>query len=331
MLLQICKVIVTLTVTLYTIPLTTWLLQRWWYGESLVFVGFMNAVGVWWFLPLIILFPLALLFRVRQALIILSLLLIPAIYFFGAEFIPHFSPTVAEDATRVKVLSFNMLTSNIEYNQVIDLIETYQPDIVAIQELSIDMSLVMNDELGHIYPYQEVYAWDDPRGIGIWSQYPLTEGPWRTINAWERWLHSATVEIEGKQLFLLNVHLWPTGTLDQALFARALEIQEKQVSEIKTLISAETKPTLLLGDFNASPTNETYTSLAQELDDTWRQVGFGPGFTFPSTGSQSLWLPRLLRIDYFWTKGAIKPLSLDVLPDSAGSDHFPLLGEFVLE
>jgi len=331
MLLQICKIIVTVVVTIYTIPLTTWLLQRWWYGESMVFVGFMNAAGVWWFLPLVALFPLALLFRVRQALIILCFLLIPAIYFFGAEFIPHFSPTVAEDATRVKVLSFNMLTSNIEYDQVIDLIDTHQPDIVAIQELSVDMSLLMNDELSDIYPYQEVYAWDDPRGIGIWSQYPLTEGPLRTTHKWERWLHSATVEIGDKQLFFLNVHLWPTGTLDQELFARALRIQETQVAEIHAIISAEAKPTLLVGDFNASPTNETYTLLEQELHDTWRQVGFGPGFTFPSAGTFNSWLPRLLRIDYFWTKGAIKPLSLEVLPDSAGSDHFPLLGEFVLE
>ena len=38
---------------LYTIPLTTWLLQRWWHGESWSAIGFMNAAGVWWFAPLL--------------------------------------------------------------------------------------------------------------------------------------------------------------------------------------------------------------------------------------------------------------------------------------
>lgn len=331
MLLRICKIIITFFVTIYTIPLATWLLQRWWYGESQVLVGFMNAIGVWWFLPLIALFPLALLFRAREALLILCFLFIPAIYFFGAEFVPRFSPTVAEDATRVKVLSFNMLTSNTQYDQIIELIDTHRPDIVAIQELSIDASLAINAELSAIYPHQQLHPWNDPRGMGIWSQHPISEGPWHTINYWERWLHSAIVEIEGKQLFLLNVHLWPTGTLDQKQFAEALRIHETQVAELHTIIAAEAKPTLLVGDFNASPTNETYALLDQELDDTWRQVGFGPGFTFPSTSISSSWLPRLLRIDYMWNQGSVKPISLEVLPDSVGSDHFPLLGEFVLE
>ena len=331
LMLRISKIGVTIIVTLYTIPLITWLLLRWWHGESWTSVGVMNAIGVWWFVPLLLLLPIALLLRARQALVMLFILLLPALYLFGAEYVPHFWLNVPEDARSIRVLSFNMLSSNVAYDAVIELIREQEPDIIAMQELSVGMSIALNENLADIYPYQEVYAWNDPRGMGIWSRYPLTEGPWRTDHAWERWVHSAIVDIEGQPLFLFNVHLWPTGTLDKEQFARALMIQEEQAQELNTLISESEIPVLVVGDFNSSPTNETHAILDQELDDAWRQVGFGPGFTFPAPGTFNSWVPRFLRIDYFWTKGSITPLKVQVLSQSAGSDHLPLLGEFAIE
>lgn len=329
--LRISQIIVTITVILYTIPLTTWLLQRWWQGESWSVIGFMNAVGVWWFAPLLVLLPISLLLRARQALIMLFIILLPALYLFGADFVPHLLASAPEDAPRVRLLSFNMLASNEDYDAVAELIRTQDPDIVAIQELSIEMTTQLNATIGQSYPYQALYAWHDPRGIGIWSRYPLTEGEWRTHNAWERWVHSAIVDVDGRQLNLFNVHLWPVGTLDRQQYARALQLQREQVQQLNQLVTQTDLPVLVVGDFNTSPTNETYTLLDQQLDDAWRQIAFGPGFTYPAPGTLNSWVPPFLRIDYMWTKGAVTPLQMQVLPEGAGSDHLPLLAEFAIE
>jgi endonuclease/exonuclease/phosphatase (EEP) superfamily protein YafD len=327
--LRFSKIFITVAVILYSIPLTTWLSLRSWKGESWINVGFMNAVGIWWFAPLLLLLPLALLVRARQASLICFIMLVPAFLIFGGEFVPRFSLAESEEGRRIRVLSFNALISNRSYNDVITLIEQHQPDLIALQELSPQMAEEISTRLADEYPHQQLYSWSDPRGIGLWSRYPLSEGPAGHTDWWPNWMQSASIDVEGQAIYLLNVHLAPVGTLNQSDFARALLFQHAQVRAIHDLLSPIEMPVLLVGDFNASPTNETYRLLDEKLDDAWRQVGFGPGFTFPAPETPNSWLGPFLRIDYFWTRGEIRPVKIEILPP-AGSDHLPLLGEFIL-
>ncbi len=327
---KLAKASVTVFLVLYAMPLAAWLTARTVQGESLWAVGYMNAIGIWWFAPLIVLLPVALLVQARLASIIGGVLLLPFLWFYGADFVPGLPPSVPEGAVTLKVMSFNTLFANGDYEAVITRIRENEPDIVAAQELAPDMDNAITAALAGSHPYRITNSWPDPRGIGLWSRYPITEGENRTSEGWEWWMHEVNVDVQGRPVAVYNLHLWPIGTTDPAGFRIALAAQHEQVEELMGMLESETSPNVIvLGDFNTSPTNENYRTLTTVLDDAWSEVGWGTGFTFPAQGMLNTRVPPFLRIDYLMTKGSIRPLSMEVL-EKAGSDHLPIIGEFVI-
>ncbi len=321
----------TVSAVLYSVPVSAWLVFRYWKGESWPAVAMLNAVGLWWFAPLVLLLPLALLVRARQASVMMSGVLLIALLLFGRDLLPASARRVPDDIPRLRVLSFNVLVSNQSDDAVLEMIAAQAPDVIALQELSPEMSASLEARLGEQYPYRLLYPWTDPRGTGLLSRFPLQEGPTLSLDLWERWGQSAVIDVGGQAVLLVNVHLWPIGTLDRVQFAQALGRQHQQVAALKELLATYSgMPVLMVGDFNASPTNESYARLADGLEDSWRSVGSGLGFTWPARGVLHEWMRPLLRIDYQWSGGAVTPLSLQVLPTVTGSDHLPLLGEYAI-
>lgn len=314
---------------LYAMPLVAWLAARIYPGENYYIVGYLNAVGIWWFAPLMVLLPVALLVRTRQAIIIALALCVPALWMYGADFVPGLPVSVADDAPTIKVMTFNTLVSNRDFDAVMNAIREANPDVLATQELSPEMRDMISSTFAEEYPYVIENAWSDPRGIGIWSRFPMTAGEDRTLEEWEWWVHEVNLDVEGRPVTLFNVHLWPIGTISRTQFQRALSAQHQQVAELQAMITAKDVPVLIVGDFNASPTNDAYTNIDKVANDAWRDVGFGTGFTFPAPNSISTRIPPFLRIDYLWYRGGLTPLSIEVLPRS-GSDHLPVVGEFLL-
>jgi endonuclease/exonuclease/phosphatase (EEP) superfamily protein YafD len=321
---------VTVATVIYAMPLIAWLIARTIEGESLWAVGYMNAVGIWWFAPLLVLLPVALLVRARLGSILGGLLLLPFLWFYGADFVPGLPQSIPEDAVTLRVMTFNTLFVNGDFAGVIERIRENDPDVIAAQELAPDLDDAITTALAESHPYKITNSWPDPRGIGLWSRYPMTEGENRTTERWEWWMHEVNLDVEGRPVAIYNLHLWPIGTTDPAGFRIALAAQHQQVDELMAMLETETSPVIVVGDFNASPTNENYQTLTTVLDDAWSEVGWGTGFTFPAQGMMSTRVPPFLRIDYLMSKGNIRPLSIKVL-EKAGSDHLPVIGEFLIE
>jgi endonuclease/exonuclease/phosphatase (EEP) superfamily protein YafD len=330
MLLRITKSAVTVLAVLYSAPVAAWLFFRLLKGEAWPLVGALNSVGVWWFAPLLVLLPVALLVRARQASIMAVLILVAALPLVGPDFTPGLSPGVPADAPRLRVLTYNALISNVAYDAVEAMIREQQPDVIAVQELSHEMAAEITARVGSDYPYQLLHPWSDPRGMGIWSRYPIASSTTLTLYDWENWAQYAQLDVGGRAVHFWNLHLWPIGTLDRTIFARNLIRQHEQAEQLGATVAGLEGPVLVAGDLNASPTNRTYALLNQELDDAWREAAFGPGFTFPAPGTALPGVPPFLRIDYLWTKGPLTALEVRVLDSGAGSDHLPLVGEFAL-
>ena len=75
---------------------------------------------------------------------------------------------------------------------------------------------------------------------------------------------------------------------------------------------------------------EDYQRSAASFSDTYREVGWGLGFTFPDadlvtpskrTIRRLIQFPVLLRLDYIFHNDAFLPLEANVWPESGGSDH----------
>lgn len=92
--------------------------------------------------------------------------------------------------------------------------------------------------------------------------------------------------------------------------------REKQVQFIAQHISESPHPVIVCGDMNDTPSSYAYAKLSHNLQDAFRQKGFGFGSTYAGS------LP-LLRIDYIFTSPQASIERFEVLPYHV-SDHYPI-------
>ena len=242
--------------------------------------------------------------------------------------------------------------------KALSVFKVLDPDIICLQEIDFNSkrSFYVNQQdaiqnLGYNHAFQAV-NWDEKylpfpgsplnmdthygaiySGQSIISKFPLKdiervvlERP-ETLplheNAFylDRLVQQATVEIDGKKLYLLNVHL---EAFDKATRVKQVK---RLVDLIKDLI--EEVPVLLVGDFNSNIAEEaacihTIANLA--------------GMTYAKTGtiSQSLTFPSdkpIERLDYiFYNQKYIAMEQAKVLQEfGTASDHLPVLLSFRLK
>lgn len=207
-------------------------------------------------------------------------------------------------------------------------------DVVGLQEVDrfwgrsgyVDQAMRLGELLsmnvcfgGNLDHQADVHA-DRPHQYGtlILSKRPLL-ACWNTLlpraseTAEQRGLLRAVVELDnGARLHVFNMHLHTTVP-DRAL----------QVPVVDTLIG-DSSPAILLGDFNAQPTEASMSPLQARFQDAWLAVGSTEGSTDPAKPDA---LPRR-RIDYAFTTRDITVTEANfvITQDSrVASDHLPLI------
>ena len=84
------------------------------------------------------------------------------------------------------------------------------------------------------------------------------------------------------------------------------------------------EPVLLLCDCNMTSDSNAYRTLSTHLKDGFWEQGYGLGYTVRPKK-----LPfRIARVDYIWYSDHFEPIKAAVLPETAGSDHHPLVITF---
>ncbi|HWD78684.1 MAG TPA: endonuclease/exonuclease/phosphatase family protein, partial [Kribbella sp.] len=78
----------------------------------------------------------------------------------------------------------------------------------------------------------------------------------------------------------------------------------------------------LVGDLNATPEAPEIKTLTAVLDDTWTEVGDGPGYTIEAGNPTK-------RIDFQLHSAGLRPVRAAV-PVTPASDHLPVVASFVL-
>ena len=168
------------------------------------------------------------------------------------------------------------------------------------------------------------------------SPFGLTRDPLWTSGG----LTHASYQWEGVTIAVYNVHLhsfsgkrpWEEGwrrALSPGAWAEALRAyrtdfltRAEQARVIRRLIDAETRPFLVLGDFNSTPGSWVYTHLSRGLRDAFGRAGSGWGATFPAR------LP-LIRIDFVLASGEWE-VRRAYVSKTVASDHAPMVAELVL-
>ena len=102
------------------------------------------------------------------------------------------------------------------------------------------------------------------------------------------------------------------------LSASAAE-RARQTDRLDSLLTArEGESIVLCGDFNDTPVSYTYRRMEQHLGNTYRESGFGTGFSYNRTG---FWV----RIDHIFTSDDWTSFGTRTVREFPSSDHYPVL------
>lgn len=313
----------------YGLSVTGFLVLRAAFGERWSFIGFMNSYAHLLLLPALVLFPLSLILRQRVTTV---MLLFPTLIFlstYGVQFIPR--NTTAEQGSRVlTVLSFNVNAGNQDVEQTLKIIREADADMVAFQELNSTLANALGAELGEIYPYQALHPQDYLfSGQGLLSKYLILNDEY-----WQMHLghQQAEVDYGGERITFYNVHpVKPlVGRIGFDVRGRAEEI-----SDILNRAGEQTNPVLIMGDFNMTDQSADYQRVTALYGDSYREIGWGLGFTFPNFRAEDddlrslpgilQFFPPLARIDYVFHDESFQAVEARVWATSGFSDHYPLL------
>jgi vancomycin resistance protein VanJ len=231
----------------------------------------------------------------------------------------------ADNANQLRLMTYNTHYSNSNASEIAQLIASQQPDIIAMQEVTPNLSEALLPRVADTYPYS-LYSGPEQRLL-LLSRYPLKaqstpEDIWRALKA--------TITTPNGTLNVWNFH--PVPTLKTGRWQSHAEAYKT----IARAIAAEQGPQIVLGDFNTTDQSEMYALISDQLVDVHQIVGNGFGFTFPASDVVRQHLPAtaqlllvtspVVRLDHILTSHHFTPLTIEVLPNSYGSDHLPVVG-----
>lgn len=274
----------------------------------------------------------------------------PALFVFS-YYAPFFVPSTVhapDDAPQLTVLTFNILQRKNFAEDIAQVILESGADVVAVQELSLDVETTLSKLLHDTYPYQALHPQTGRnnffRGQGVYSRFPIVEdnywqfddfpifqpGYWKVFPTHGH--QRVVLRVDDQNLVLYNTHLWPAIDWAGGLKFDTNNLNDYGHSEAARRLvertSAETLPLIWVGDFNMSDQFAEYDTITAYLTDSFRESGTGMGYTYPAQG----WgfLPPLMRLDYIFHSDALVSVETHVLTDYAHSDHRPVMSTLAL-
>ncbi|MEZ0275884.1 MAG: endonuclease/exonuclease/phosphatase family protein [Roseimicrobium sp.] len=252
------------------------------------------------------------------------------------------APSCAPGTVPLRVMTYNVhgcagTDGKFDVERIASVIRTYNPDIVALQELDVarrrsggsHQANLIAEHLGmkgHFHP-----AWlplpEEQYGDAI-----LTPWPFRLIKGAElptaasplafepRGALWISVQKQDAEIQVMNTHL-------------GLSPKERR-NQVDALLGPDwlthpacTPPVIFCGDLNDIPGSRVYRRIASKLQDVQRTAGlFRARATFPSR------LP-LIRLDYIFTSPGITVESAQVCRSPltrVASDHLPLVADLLV-
>ena len=249
----------------------------------------------------------------------------------------------------IKVLTYN--TGGFEYDietkeefskrilEVNIFLAKEKPDIVCFQEYIDKHKAVI--ENAQRFPYLGNFYTAHPveKSLLIFSKYPILNTGFLNFDTGNNDVIFADINVNGSLTRVYCAHFKSNSVSERttsliknkdfdkesAAASRSVLSQVKkqysvragQAEKLKAHISLSPYPVIVCGDFNDTPQTYTYFSVAENLQDTWQEKGFGRGSTYAGA------IP-FLRIDYILASKKLEVIDCDVLRAADFSDHFPV-------
>jgi vancomycin resistance protein VanJ len=316
---------------IYIIGIVALALLRVLTGDAFWWATLLYNFVPYYFLPVLVLLPLALAARWRPVIGWMLVLGIIGLIWCGSMFIPRTQPPAV--GRPFSLVSFNIFPGNTQLADAEAWLLDRDADVILLQEVDGAKTLDAMPALTKAYPHQVIQPFTN--GHTALSRYPI-------INSQEFTLldsshQQITLDVDGQALVVYNVHLYmPIGdtphvalpVLPEFVLSYDEAHRNTQISQLLDVVRPallSDTPFIVAGDFNLSEFSPIYATLAAALGDSYRATNMGMGATFPGGASEELpdVLPPLLRLDYAWHGAGLRPVYSEIGP-RLGSDHLPL-------
>jgi len=236
-----------------------------------------------------------------------------------AAYWPASPPSIGEP--RCRMMSVNLLFLNNDREPLCREILASDPDILFLQEYTDGWHSYLEPRLTGRLPHHHWVCREDSFGLAVYSRYRFIEPPEDHLPlglAIEPQMR-AVIDLAGRPLVVYNVHLLPPRNLEYFTEHR------QQLADLCKMLSTETRPIILAGDFNFTGRDPHAAVIAATgMKECYRQAGWGRCATWP-VNSVLRWLPGL-RLDHIYVGNGLGCAQYRT-GTGCGSDHRPVLAE----
>jgi endonuclease/exonuclease/phosphatase family metal-dependent hydrolase len=217
------------------------------------------------------------------------------------------------------VLSANIHHGTGEAGALVEMVDRYRPDLLAVQELTPSFDRrIRRAGLGRLLPNHVLETRRGVSGSGLYSSLPMRQIAAPRVFAFRQ--PRAVIRLpDGRRIRVVDVHPYPPQDHHVDQWTAALESLPSTGGGV---------PWVLIGDFNATL---DHSQLREILDRGYRDAGEVAGEGLEPTWPADDWASRLpgVTIDHVLADSrlGIAGYSVEELP---GSDHRPVLAELVL-
>ncbi len=245
------------------------------------------------------------------AIIVNTVFILP--WYFAPALIPSESNIVATSKSSIKLLHLNLLSSNTQHANVIEVISKENPNIIILQEVSFLWANKIQPLL-KTYPFHKIIARNDNFGIAVLSKIELNSieiKDWGETGGLPGLL--LNLKINNTPIQLASLH--PLPPLNKIYYDQ----RNKSLDAVQKDISRYLIPSILVGDFNISMWSPNYQNLEADGRLYNARKGFGINTTWPA-----LLGPLGIPIDHILVSPEFTVVDFYTGPN-VGSDHLPLI------
>lgn len=229
-----------------------------------------------------------------------------------ALFAPQLLRGAPDPATLTGGGVITVMTHSVRGGAAEAFLRAHPADVIALQE--VEDAEVLIAQLDDLYGTAPLYHCRHEREV-ILSRFPVSQPD----EATKRWQVFCEVALPGGPALVASLHM------PKARWQGAAQ-QLTAFNELAGVIDAETRPMILMGDFNTTPLTTPYALLSTRLKDAFAAMGRGLGATFPTPARPLLGRAGgFLAIDHVFTSPSYRVMAAEVLSSyAAGADHFPV-------
>ena len=179
-------------------------------------------------------------------------------------------------------------------------------------------------------------------GTAIFSTYPIVKSGREEFEV-PNGLLWADLKIGNDTIRIINVHLYSMGIrlgkvlkndemskvkhetrgILSALRTGFVE-RNIQISKLQQYVKDSPHPVIITGDFNDTPYGVVYERMRRLLPNSFEEEGHGFGFSYNH-------LPNFIRIDHQFHDPRLPVLNFETIDYVSDSDHYPIVGTYVVK